>query len=167
MFGCCKTSKTNSDAKTEVMVTVPVQNYEQLLAKYQESGGKFEDPLFPPNEASLCQHKIQYEEQFSAYSWMRIPEVPHIAERAKDGRIEVFDAKIEPSDILQGALGDCYFLSTLSVLAEWPNRIRKLFVSDQVNDVGIYGAWVTKNGERFAVVVDDFIPVEDGGPAFS
>lgn len=98
---------------------------------------------------------------------MRIPEVPHIAEKAQEGQMQVFDAKIEPSDILQGALGDCYFLSTLSVLAEWPDRIRRLFVNDAVNDVGIYGAWVTKNGERFAVVVDDFIPVDGDRPAFS
>ena len=44
--------------------------------------------------------------------------------------MQIFDAKIEPADIAQGALGDCYFLSALSVLAEKPNRIVQLFVSD-------------------------------------
>lgn len=167
MFNCCKSAKTVSDKKTEVLVTVPRQDYNQLLNRCVESGSKFEDPLFPPNEASLCQQRIVYEEQFSAYSWMRIPDVPHITEKAKDGQLYIFDSKIEPSDILQGALGDCYFLSTLSVLAEWPHRIKQIFVNTEVNDVGIYGAWVTKNGERFAVVVDDYIPVEGDRPAFS
>jgi calpain-15 len=36
-------------------------------------------------------------------------------------KINVFKGKIEPGDIEQGSLGDCYFLSTLSALAEWPH----------------------------------------------
>ena len=68
---------------------------------------------------------------------------------------------------MQGALGDCYFLTALSVLAEWPDRVRKLFIDDKVNDSGVYGAWVTKNGERFPVLVDDYIPVDGDAPAFS
>lgn len=62
MFACCKTSKTNSDAKTEVLVAVPVQDYRQILNKCQETGSKFEDPMFPPIPASLCQHQIVYQE---------------------------------------------------------------------------------------------------------
>ena len=64
------------------------------------------------------------------------------------GKVRVFDDKIDPADIMQGALGDCYFLSVLSVLAENPERIRKLFISDKVTDQGIYGVWITKNGVR-------------------
>jgi len=40
--------------------------------------------------------------------------------------ISVFD-DIEPGDIKQGLLGDCYFLCSLSSLAERPNLIRRLF----------------------------------------
>jgi len=55
---------------------------------------------------------------------------------------------IEPSDIKQGEIGNCYFLSTLSVLAEHPERIQKLFLSDKVNDFGVYGVVMTKSGVR-------------------
>lgn len=60
-FACCK-SKTNTDAKTEVMVAVPTQDYHQLLHKLKESGGKFNDVQFPPNESSLCQKKDVYKQ---------------------------------------------------------------------------------------------------------
>ena len=50
------------------------------------------------------------------------------------GKLRIFDEKIEPADIAQGALGDCYFLSVLSVLAEYPDRVKKLFISDKVTD---------------------------------
>lgn len=53
------------------------------------------------------------------------------------------------------------------MLAEWPHRVKKLFVSEHVTDYGIFGAYVSKNGERFGVVVDDYIPVDGDKPAFS
>jgi calpain-15 len=66
----------------------------------------------------------------------------------KGKKLQIFDASIEPSDIAQGGLGDCYFLSTLSVLAEKPNRIRKMFIDGEANEYGIYGVWASKNGMR-------------------
>ena len=53
------------------------------------------------------------------------------------------------------------------MLAEWPHRIRALFISEEVTECGVYGSWVCKNGERYPVVIDDHIPVENGVPAFS
>ena len=35
-----------------------------------------------------------------------------------------------PDDVKQGGLGDCYFLSTLSCIAEVSNRIRCLIEGD-------------------------------------
>ena len=40
----------------------------------------------------------------------------------------IFNSKIDPTDIQKGALEDCYFLSALSILAEKPDRIKKLFL---------------------------------------
>jgi len=59
-------------------------------------------------------------------------------------------------------------LSALSVLAENPNRITKLFLSDKVNEFAVYGIKICKNGEWKEVVVDDYIPcTKDGMPVFS
>lgn len=52
-------------------------------------------------------------------TWKRIGEII-------DGPIFVSD-KIEPNDILQGALGNCYFLSAISAVAEADFRIKNIF----------------------------------------
>jgi calpain-15 len=41
-----------------------------------------------------------------------------------------------------GGLGDCYFLSSLSVLAERENLIKRLFVTKDSNPRGCYSMWM-------------------------
>ncbi len=67
----------------------------------------------------------------------------------------MFDAKIDPTDIIQGNLGNCYFLSALSALAEYSNRVQDIFLTKEINDSGIYAVSIFLNGERRTVVVDD------------
>lgn len=65
--------------------------------------------------------------QWSSLIFKRIQEVYNTP-------IQVFN-NIDPNDILQHELGDCYFLSALSSLAEFPNRIRKLInTTDSPNE---------------------------------
>jgi calpain-15 len=45
--------------------------------------------------------------------------------------INCFKGKIEPNDIKQGALGDCYFLSSLSAMAEYEGIIKALFITKE------------------------------------
>lgn len=46
----------------------------------------------------------------------------------------------------------------LSVIAEYPYRIMKLFVTDKPNEYGIYAVKICKNGEWKEVVIDDRFP---------
>jgi len=41
---------------------------------------------------------------------------------------KVFQGHVDPSDISQGMLGDCYFLSAISAIAEIENRIKRIFL---------------------------------------
>jgi len=68
---------------------------------------------------------------------------------------KLFNKGVEPNDIKQGALGDCYFLSALSVMAENPDRIIKLFHDDVSNKHGIFAVNITKNGKKVQVIVDN------------
>jgi calpain-15 len=55
--------------------------------------------------------------------------------------------KINNHDIEQGQLGDCYFLSVLSALAEDPERVKKILVTHKINYAGCYAVNLFVNGE--------------------
>jgi calpain-15 len=47
-------------------------------------------------------------------------------------------SKIEPNDIIQGQLSDCWFLCAVSSLAERPALVERIFVTKEYNEQGIY-----------------------------
>jgi len=51
-------------------------------------------------------------------------------------------------------------LSSLSSLAENPNRIENIFLTQEVNDAGCYALNFYINGEPEIVVVDDYFPYD-------
>lgn len=72
--------------------------------------------------------------------------------------------KIEPADIQQGNVGDCYFLAAISSLAENENNILQIFGKKDLksmvkNEFGIYKFIINVAGQPEEIVVDDFIPV--------
>ena len=79
---------------------------------------------------------------------------------------EFIKGKVEPADIIQGELGDCYFLSALSALAEQGFRIKNLFPSLEISPNGIYMARILHNGEYQEVVIDDYFPVNENNKSF-
>lgn len=80
----------------------------------------------------------------------------------------MFAGGIEPNDIQQGLLGDCYFLAVLSSLAEKPDRVQHLFYTKEINRAGCYLVYFYVNGIKTPVIVDDWFPVnEDGTIAFA
>ena len=46
--------------------------------------------------------------------------------------------RVSPKVSRQGALGDCWFLSSASALAEVPERIHKIFVNDKYPTDGAF-----------------------------
>lgn len=80
----------------------------------------------------------------------------------------VFYNTVEPVDVKPGILGDDWFLSALSILAERPALIERLFLTRHVNEIGIYRVKLCKNGEWQIVTIDDHFPCyPKGEPIFS
>lgn len=80
------------------------------------------DEDFPPREASLYNlknSKLTEEElnTWKQFVWRR----PH---EIFSGEYSLFEKGIHPDDIKQGCLGNCYFLSALSAMAEFPDQIK-------------------------------------------
>jgi calpain-15 len=67
---------------------------------------------------------------------------------------------INSSDILQGELGDCWFLSALSVLADRPHLIDRILLTKKYNPEGAYAVRFFHDGDWKRVVVDDFFPTK-------
>ena len=173
-----KTSRQTTYSSTPIVQSFLSQNYDNL----SRSSSKFTDELFPPNDSSLYSSKsetknteipevplfmldnkkkflsqVGLSQKKNRYTWKRLSE---IYDPKKLNVIK--DSKDLTQDVQQGELGDCYFLSALSALAENPERIKKLIPKNKISDKGVYECDVYVHGEPTPVVIDDNVPVVEG-----
>ena len=121
-----------------------------------EAGEDWVDETFPPQASSILDSSMMRSKrmkEWEQFEWRRPQDV-----YGEEGFV-VYD-KIGPNDILQGKCGDCYFLSSLSSLAENEDRIKRIFLTKTVNDAGCYAVSLFINGEKKTVVVDDYFPYD-------
>jgi len=105
----------------------------------------FEDKEFPANDHSLGSDK------WGKVEWKRASEI-------FGDKLKLYEGKIEPNDIKQGRLGDCYFLCCLASLAEWPERIRNLIVEKEISKEGKYTVQLYAKGINKKITIDDRFP---------
>lgn len=58
----------------------------------------------------------------------------------------------------QGAIGDCWMIAASSVAAQDPERIKKLFLIEDLNSAGVYAVQLYVMGIPVTVTVDDYLP---------
>jgi len=119
-----------------------------------EAKHPFSDPHWLAEESSIMDDFMMREprvQKWQTLVWKRPSEV------YGDGNFTLYD-KIDPNDILQGDCGDCYFLSGLASLAEYPDRIKRIFLTQEINEAGCYAVQFYICGEKRTVVVDDRFP---------
>ncbi len=122
----------------------------------------FVDLAFLPRSQSLAREwEPPLGAEFGSISWHR-PQA-----WCSGSSPALFVGSIEPNDIDQGILGDCYLMSSLACLAEFPSLIREVFSAPQHPEFGVYRVILCKNGWWQTVVVDDFIPTQRGKPCFA
>lgn len=146
--------------------------YKKYVADCKKLQKQFTDKDFPPEKSSLIQDwnskdedVLENKDEWLKIEWIRASKIAELND--DEGKLQVFANSIEPNDIRQGGLGNCYFLSVLACTAERGYRIRRIFASNQVSAEGIYAVKLTKNGERNVVHIDDHFPCKNGGTVFS
>lgn len=90
-------------------------------------------------------------EVWKTFTWER-------PDRIFEGDTFLFQGGITPDDIKQGCLGNCYFLSALSALAEFPELVKKIFITKKKNAAGCYVVNLCLGGEFYKIIVDDYFP---------
>jgi len=72
--------------------------------------------------------------------------------------MKVIAEDVDPQDICQGELGDCYFLAVISACAEEPRRVLERFITKSVNSAAVYLVTLYVNGVVTPIIVDDWLP---------
>ena len=130
----------------------PDQNYHKLKKQCQKSGEKFVDPKFPCNSSILPSDATQVE-------WLRPEEI--CQRNGKNEEPQLFDETRDMFDVNQGELGDCWFASALSMIADKDHFIKKVIPSGQRFDRNYWGIFrfrFYRFGEWIEIVIDDRLP---------
>lgn len=145
------------------MLLVELAVKEDLAARGERH---FTDQEFPPASPSLFidpdkpSAKLQVVKE-----WMRPKDL--LRETSNGHGPCLFAGNADASDVCQGRLGDCWFLSAVAVLTE-ASQIAEVIITPSYNEEGIYTVRFCIQGEWVPVVVDDWIPCEPRGkPAFA
>ena len=142
-----------------------------LSSKPSKAVELFTDPDFPPNAISIgktniedpqSRLRISIKDRDSA-QWMRLPDfIRKVNNVPTDEKIQLF-GNIEPNDLTQGIVGDCWLLATMACLAEFPNAIESLFIdqtTDEPSPSGLYRIKLFNLDKREweIITIDDYIP---------
>ena len=77
------------------------------------------------------------------------------------GKLTLFGKGISPDDVIQGGVGNCWFMAAASAVAGVdPGLVKKAFLntSNQLNAAGIYAVDIYTLGVPHTIVVDDYLP---------
>ena len=132
--------------------------------EFPSTGTTYTDDQFQPIKANLCPvdnygrwtcpEGITSEDidGWDNIKWERISKIFNTK------NYQVFHEEIIADDIIQGGLGDCYFLSAISALCKFPNLVRKLFYFKERSEENCYGVYYKINGTWELVLIDDYFP---------
>ncbi|KAL0853272.1 hypothetical protein Bca101_058424 [Brassica carinata] len=160
---CRKPRMETQEEINQRMRSVELAVKETLSARGDK---QFTDQEFPPNDRSLFVDTQNPPSKLQVVSeWMRPDSI--VKENGSDSHPCLFSGAANPSDVCQGRLGDCWFLSAVAVLAE-VSQISEVIITPEYNEEGIYTVRFCIQGEWVPVVIDDWIPCESPGkPAFA
>jgi calpain-15 len=113
-----------------------------------------------PNSSAANEVSEDELELLKKFTWKRAAEI-------QQGKIFTLYHKIEIEDINQGFIGNCYFLSALSAIAEFKDRFDNIFISKTKTENGCYTVKFILKGIPKILSIDDYFlyDSENEGPA--
>jgi len=141
----------NSSFKSSDIIIKPyveLEIYNNINEKDQ-----FIDTDFDANLFSIGSNEIV--KNFKQISWIRASNLQPMFSKM------VLFHDVEPNDIIQGCLGDCWLLCALSSIAEFPNYYKtKIFKTKQISKIGKYeiNLFDCSKNKWITVTIDDRIP---------
>jgi hypothetical protein len=152
------------DVTNSVHQALKTDDFDKVYQYCKDNSVLFMDKQFPNTAASLYQVPAhpEYRGQWKSFGWSRASAI------LGQGKYNIFANQIDPSDIRQGQLGDCYFLCALASMAEQPSLIRRLFYLKETNTHGVLGIWLHINGAWKLFILDEYFPstTASGKPDF-
>ncbi|VDK85153.1 unnamed protein product [Litomosoides sigmodontis] len=134
--------------------------FDRIVAFCKENNMPFIDDSFPHSKKSIGNFIIDgrldgRKLNVNEFIWLRPQDI-----YTKDGKRYRWTIFLDPkpSDIEQGCLGNCWFLSALAVIAERPDILDQIFLTKVYNPWGVYQIRLCVDGHWQVVLVDDFLP---------
>jgi len=129
---------------------------QSILQHYERTGEQWVDPDFQPGVSSLLRNpdapNSPHADWKKTITWKRPEEM-----RGMQNPV-LYETGADPMDIAQGQLGDCWFLSAMSVMTQRERDFVNMFVTKEHSKAGVYAVNYWKNGERVTVLIDSLFP---------
>ena len=132
----------------------------------------YTDKIFPPENISIFEKKIledinkgqkipdskYYKVLFKDFKENKI-----IWKRARDifnnGEYNLFSDNLSPKNMIQGSIGNCYFLTVISALTKYPSLIYQLFNNTlNITQNGYYEINLKIDNKKITITLDDYFP---------
>ena len=112
--------------------------------KYSDVNFPIDDALFwmDTGEAGRDMHNIE-----RYITWERISDDGSLQDATFFGPDGI--SSVNPSDINQGYIGNCWIMASISAIAEVPGRIDDFFVTNDISENGIYAVQMYTLGVPF------------------
>jgi calpain-15 len=93
----------------------------------------------------------------TTFEWLKISNITVSSKADHHLNWSVYSSP-KPSDIEQGALGDCWLMAALTLITERPEMLEHIILTKTINNEGIYLVRLCHNGLWKTILIDDCFP---------